>query len=83
MNIPAPHLNGYASRLLHARIAKNLTHQELAKRAEILAMEISHYENGRRIPSLLHAINISRALDVRLDWMAQSEPYSEEPSITA
>lgn len=46
-------------------------------------MHISHFESGTRLPNLLNAINISRALDVRLDWLAQELPYYDEPSISA
>lgn len=83
MNIPAKHLNGYASRLKLSREAKNLTQAELAQKADIQAMEVSHYESGRRLPGLLHAINISRALNVPIDWMAQEDPAWDEPSVTA
>lgn len=83
MNIPAKHLNGYALRLRKARETRNLTQAELAERADIQTMEVSHYEAGRRVPSLLHAINISRALDVRLDWLAQEDPAWDEQSVTA
>jgi transcriptional regulator with XRE-family HTH domain len=82
-NIPAKHLKGYASRLKHARTAQKLTQEQLADRCGLTAMHISHFEQGTRLPNLLNAINISRALDVRLDWLAQEEPYSHEPSITA
>lgn len=80
--ILAKHLRGFRQRLKSAREFRNLTQQELAKMCGINAMEISHYECGRRLPCLVTAINIARALDVRLDWLAQDEPSWEEPSIT-
>lgn len=76
-------LDGYASRLRHSRLCKKLTQKQLAKKAGLTAMHISHFESGTRLPNLLNAINISRALDVRLDWLAQELPYYDEPSINA
>jgi len=82
-SVPCKHLNGYASRLRHSRVTKKLTQQQLAKKAGLTAMHISHFESGTRLPNLLNAINISRALDVRLDWLAQELPYYDDPSISA
>lgn len=83
MNIPVKHLKGFASRLLKTRQFRELTQKELGALAEIPACKITLYEHGHALPSLLHAVNLSRALDVRLDWLAQDEPAWDEPSITA
>lgn len=77
-NTPIKHLNGFASRLRYSRVNLKLTQKELGKLSGVSALQISFFELGIRLPTLLNAINIAKALDVRLDWLAQEEPMIDD-----
>lgn len=55
-----------AKKLTTARKAKGLSHEKLAQKAGITRPAISYIENGHRRPSLMIALKIAHALDLKL-----------------
>ena len=51
----------------YERLNKGMTQAELAKQSSISVSAISKMENGKRLPSMQTAIDIFRALGVRLE----------------
>jgi len=49
------------------RMGNTLSQSELATRAGIEASHISHYECGRRIPSVPNLIKLSKALNCTME----------------
>jgi transcriptional regulator with XRE-family HTH domain len=52
-----------------ARKEKGMTQAQLAAAADIYSMYISHYETGKKFPSILNLIAIADALGVSLDYL--------------
>lgn len=65
-------------RLKQARIAKNITQSELAKRVGVSASSIMFLENGRNQNSK-HLYNIAKVLNVSVDWLLGNEEGISEP----
>lgn len=59
----------FAAQLLAARKRRDMTSGMLAKRSQIDATQISHYESGRREPSVDNLTALCRALDVSADFL--------------
>lgn len=52
----------FGHRMASLRVALGLSQEAIASRIGLPASAISHYETGRRMPSLLNLIRIRRAL---------------------
>ena len=59
----------FATRLRETRIGKDLDQAQLAAEAGIPTTSISHFESGRRKPSLLNLRNLAEALEVSIDYL--------------
>ena len=55
-------------RLKAARETSGLTLMKLGRKSEIHWQAISHYENGRRIPSVKNLTKLCKALKVSIDY---------------
>lgn len=55
------------------RESKTMTQVELARKSGLTAAWISHFENGRRLPSLPSFIRIADALEVTLDSLINKD----------
>jgi len=60
-----------------ARVAKNLTQQELADKVEATRQTIGLIEKGRYNPSINLCIRIAKALDRTLDQLFWEEEENE------
>jgi len=61
--------NIFQKRLVDARNMRELSQDELAKRAKLQATAISHFENGRRKPSFDNLKRLADALEVTSDYL--------------
>jgi len=61
----------FASNLTMKRREAGLTQQELADRTELEQSHISHFETGRRQPTLLVLVNLSNALNCTTDSLVK------------
>ena len=61
------------SGLVVARKMRGLSQGELAARAKLLPMTISHYETGERGPSLENLVKLADALNVSVDFLIGRE----------
>ena len=77
MLVPRGQLKSFPKRLRELREWRDLSQGGLAKLADIPASAISHFETGRRTPSLRSLTRLSRALDVTPDVLL-GDPSSEE-----
>ncbi len=55
------------------RQARLMTQKELAKKTGLTDVWISHYENGRRLPSVPNLIKLADALSITLDELVRRE----------
>lgn len=61
--------DGFGIRLKEARKDSGMTQQEVADKIGLTNMAISHFECGRRLPSLENYVRIVRALGLNADYM--------------
>ena len=66
---PYDPIGGFGQRLARCRKQLGLEQQELAKEANVPAPSISHYERGRRKPSLENLVRLADALSVSIDFL--------------
>lgn len=59
----------FPARLRETRAKRGLEQAQLAARAGIPATSISHFEAGRRKPSLVNLGNLAEALEVSIDYL--------------
>jgi len=59
----------FSSRLRNIRRLNDMTQIELAVRANLQPSHISHFESGRRTPSIHSLRAICRALEVQADYL--------------
>ena len=59
----------FASRLRNARTARHLSQSDLAKRANLQASAVSHFETGTRKPSFDNLRRLADALRVTTDYL--------------
>ena len=59
----------FRGRLRTARTARNLSQSELARRAELQASAVSHFETGTRKPSFDNLKRLADALRVTTDYL--------------
>lgn len=57
----------FASNLRYLREEANLTQTDLSKLSGLAPTAISHFECGRRIPSVRNLVRLSKALNVSTD----------------
>lgn len=75
-------MKNYKLNLKEARKKRNVTQKELAEAIDIDRTAISHYENGRMIPSLERLVEISKVLDVTLDELVEFKRIHDQYSDT-
>ena len=63
------HSDGFPARLRATREKRELEQIELSARCGIPATSISHFEAGRRKPSLVNLRNLADALQVSIDYL--------------
>lgn len=56
----------FGTQLKHVRLAKNMSQDELAEKANISESQVSRIERGVVSPSLSQLVSISKALKVKL-----------------
>ncbi len=61
--------NIVSNRIKEARKARNLTLQQLARKAHIAIDPLTSFEEGKRIPDLEQAGKIKKALDISLCYL--------------
>ena len=66
-------LRDFGKRVKESRLAIDLTQAELAKRAGLQESWISHFEVGRRKPSIRNLLKLSDALNVSADYLLGRE----------
>jgi transcriptional regulator with XRE-family HTH domain len=73
----------FSQRLKIARQQKGLNQEELGKKADLPTTAISHYETGRRKPSLANLQKLANALRIEIDYLLgrKSEMGSAGPDI--
>ncbi len=59
----------FRDRLRSARANKQLSQSDLAVRSGLQPSAISHFETGRRLPSLNNLIRLADALSVSADYL--------------
>ena len=59
----------FPARLQDARMSQGTTQEELAGVTGLQASAISHFECGRRLPSVRNLLLLCEALEVSADWL--------------
>jgi transcriptional regulator with XRE-family HTH domain len=59
----------FGARLIAARERRDMTGDQLAKRADIDPSQISHFECGRRQPGADNIRKLAKALDITADFL--------------
>jgi transcriptional regulator with XRE-family HTH domain len=57
----------FVTPIVNARIEKNLTQSQLAKKARISQPSLARFESGRANPTLSYLYKLFAALDLKLD----------------
>lgn len=63
--------------LKNIRIQKKLSQQKVAMELNISREALSHYENGRREPSLSMLIRMSDYFNVSIDYLIRGEEFKK------
>lgn len=69
-------------RIQQAREQKNMTQEELAKRAKISRSALANYESGIREPKGEILVRIAEALEVSIDWLLYRTDDSTPPKFS-
>ncbi len=64
-----PGIPGLGARLAAARIQRDMTQLELARKAGMAPRAISHFEVGARRPSVANVVKLCRALGCTADFL--------------
>lgn len=56
-----------SKRIKELRIKRRLTQDQLSMMSDIHVTAISHYESGRRVPSIINLVAICQALEVTVN----------------
>lgn len=67
----------FAKNLKKARDAAGLSQKELSEVSDCRQSDISDYENEKKLPNLLNAINLANALGVSLDALCSEDAKSK------
>ena len=68
-DVPRDLATAFATRLRQAREIRGLDQGALSERAQVSATTLSHFESGRREPSLANLRRLVKALDVSADYL--------------
>ena len=60
------------------RKSRNLNQQKVAMDLNISREALSHYENGKREPSLDMLIKLSKYFDVSIDYLINGEEFKKQ-----
>lgn len=67
-------------KIKRSRLLLGMSQRDLAKLTGLQVSAISHFEHGRRVPSLKNLIKLANALNVSLDYMVDrnddNNPFS-------
>lgn len=74
---PKPAEENMGQRLKRLRDDAGLSQEQLAAAAEVPVGSLRNYEQGRRVPSVLIAARLARALSVTLDTLAGSVGHTK------
>ncbi len=66
-------MNTFKENLRAYRRARSMTQEQLAEKTGLTHSWISHYENGRRLPSVLNLIKLADALNISIDELVRRE----------
>ena len=72
----------FRRRLRIARTARNLSQSELARRADLQASAVSHFETGTRNPSFHNLKRLADALRVTTDYLLGRTDLMDAPAAT-
>ena len=64
--------------LRHIRKARNLNQQKVAMDLNISREALSHYENGKREPSIDMLNKLSRYFNVSIDYLINGEEFKKQ-----
>ena len=64
---------GFAGRLRALREKSGLTQADLAGVCGLTGQWISHFESGRRMPTVKHLVSLAEAFGVSTDWLLGRE----------
>ena len=62
-------MNDLGKRIRECRVDKKLTQKKLAEKIYVNQWTVSHWECGRRIPSVVDLIELSKVLCVSIDYL--------------
>lgn len=78
MSAPKGDLNAVSTRIRELREAMGLSQTAFAKRVKLTQAAISHFEDGKRIPSTRALQKISSNLGISLDSLLGTQPDEEK-----
>lgn len=62
-------------RIKEKRLAAGLTQSELGNLLGVSKVTVCHWEKGDKVPSANHLINLSKILNVSIDYLLGSDAY--------
>ena len=71
------HLTRFGQRLREVREQEQMTQSELAQKAGMTAMHVSHFECGRRLPSLENFAALMRVLGDHSEYLLGLEGFPQ------
>ena len=71
----------FATKLLEARLALNLSQQELAEKSGVAAKSISNYERGLTLPSTQILRKLAKALEVSVSYLIDDDVQDKHKDI--
>lgn len=74
-------INNYhfeSNKITEARLAKNITQEELSKLVGLTSATISRYESGKRIPKVTHLVDLAAALNLPINYFFIEETENEQ-----
>lgn len=73
----------FHDRLREARCLRKIGQAKLARLADVHATQVSHWEAGRRLPSVDNLCALAKALTVSTDSLMGLAPMPEPPPVPA
>ena len=73
----------FRANLKTVRLERGLSQTALAQRTGLLSSAISHFETGRRSPSLPNILKLAEGLDVSIDRLFGHRSYKSAPDVFA
>lgn len=68
-------IEGFSTRLREARLAANLTQEQLGFAVDVTKSSVSAWENGREMPGLRNLPKLRAALGCSLDYLVCGTPF--------